>query len=91
MVFDPFDMSVIEVRWNGVLSAWPSRSTSAATPTPRPGPSTCRPARATGIDYLAVIAAEHKAARAQRIRYDALGTGTQPAAGQETAEPEARK
>jgi putative transposase len=34
-VFDPFDLAVIEVRWNGRPYAWQSRSTSAGTPIPR--------------------------------------------------------
>lgn len=34
------------------------------------------PPLATGIDYLAIIAAEHEeSARRHRIRYDALGSG----------------
>ena len=92
LVFDPFDMSVIEVRWNGVLCgmAVPQHIRRHSHPKARPE-TPAGPPPETGIDYLAVIAAEHNAARAQRIRYDALDTGTQPAAGQETAEPEAGK
>ena len=38
LVFDPFDLAVIEVRWNNRPMGRPCRSRSAATPIPRPAP-----------------------------------------------------
>jgi putative transposase len=76
-VFDPFDLTRVEVRWNG-------RPYGLATPHqvsrhshPKAKPETpAAPAPATGIDYLGIIAAEHEeATRRQRIRYDALRGG----------------
>lgn len=89
-VFDPFDLSVIEVRWNGKPFglARPQRIGRHSHPKARPeAPGSAPPA--TGIDYLAIIAAEHEAAsRRDRIRYGALaGDGQdeqeQPGPGQE--------
>ena len=76
-VFDPFDLTRVEVRWNG-------RPYGLATPHqvsrhshPKAKPETpAAPPPATGIDYLGIIAAEHEeAARRHRIRYDALRGG----------------
>ena len=76
-VFDPFDLTRVEVRWNG-------RPYGLATPHqvsrhshPKAKPETpAAPAPATGIDYLGIIAAEHEeATRRHRIRYDALRGG----------------
>lgn len=87
LVFDPFGMTVIEVRWNGAPCgmAVPQHIRRHSHPKARPE-TPAGPPPETGIDYLAIIAAEHKAARAQRIRYDALA-GTRPAEGPQTAEP----
>jgi putative transposase len=84
LIFDPFDMTVIEVRWNGTPCgiAVPQHIHRHSHPKARPE-TPAGPPPATGIDYLAVIAAEHKAARAQRIRYDALTPGQDQAAGSE--------
>ena len=86
-VFDPFDLTVLEIRWNGVpcrdrgpaegRPALPPQGETRgpAAPAPRPGSTTS-----------AIIGAEHEeAARRHRIRYDALGTGTQPADRTRTA------
>jgi putative transposase len=75
-VFDPFDMSVLEVRWNGRPhgTAVPQETGRHCHPKARPEqPGT--PPPATGIDYLALIRAEHEQAERRRIRYDALGEG----------------
>ena len=37
-VFDPFDLTVVEIRWNGTPSGWRSRGRSAGIPIPRPNP-----------------------------------------------------
>ena len=73
-VFDPFDLAVVEVRWNG--RPWglarPQRIGRHSHPKARPE-TPAAPPPGTGIDYLGIIAAEHdEAARRHRIRYDAL-------------------
>ena len=78
-VFDPFDLTVIEVRWNGRPDG-PGRPAADRPALPPQGPTPETPSRAaarpTGIDYLGILAAEHdEAARRHRIRYDALGRG----------------
>jgi putative transposase len=75
-VFDPFDLSVLEIRWNGAPHglARPQRIGRHSHPRARPEqPGT--PPPPTGIDYLALIRAEHEQAARDRIRYDALGGG----------------
>src|SRR6266496_4246359 len=73
-VFDPFDLTVLEIRWNGSPYglAVPRVIGRHSHPKAKPEePGT--PPPATGIDYLAIIAAEHEeSARRHRIRYDAL-------------------
>jgi putative transposase len=74
--FDPFDLSVIEVRWNGRPHglAAPQRIGRHSHPKAKPEqPGT--PPPPTGIDYLGLIRAEHEQAARMRIRYDALAGG----------------
>ena len=76
-VFDPFDMSVLEVRWNGRPhgTAVPRETGRHSHPKAKPEQPDVPPAP-TGIDYLGLIRAEHEeAARRDRIRYDALAAG----------------
>jgi putative transposase len=73
-VFDPFDLAVIEIRWNGTPHglAVPRQVGRHSHPKARPEEPDIPPP-ATGIDYLGIIRAEHEeAARRNRIRYDAL-------------------
>ena len=87
-VFDPFDLTVLEIFWNGSPygTAVPRVIGRHSHPKAKPEePGT--PPPATGIDYLAIIAAEHaEAVRRHRIRYDALdsdsGDGDAREAGQ---------
>ena len=82
-VFDPFDLSVIEVRWNGRPHglATPQRIGRHSHPKAKPEqPGT--PPPPTGIDYLGLIRAEHEQAARMRIRYDALAGGA-PDEGQQ--------
>ena len=39
LIFDPFDLASIEVRWRAAPPGRPSRTSSTVTPTPRPAPS----------------------------------------------------
>ena len=76
-VFDPFDLTVVEVRWNGKPYglAKPQHIGRHSHPKAKPE-DPAAPAPATGIDYLGIIADEHEqAARRHRIRYDALRRG----------------
>jgi putative transposase len=73
-VFDPFDLTRVEIRWNGKPYglATPHQVTRHSHAKAKPE-APAAPPPATGIDYLGIIAAEHEqAARRHRIRYDAL-------------------
>ena len=87
-VFDPFDLTVVEVRWNGTPYGLAVPQHIGRHSHPKAKPETpAAPPPATGIDYLAIIAAEHQAAaRRHRIRYDALAGGdsqNQPAGSEQ--------
>jgi putative transposase len=84
-VFDPFDLAIVEVRWNGKPYglAKPQQIRRHSHPKAKPE-APAEPPPATGIDYLGIIAAEHEeAARRHRIRYDALAEGPAPEPGPE--------
>jgi putative transposase len=76
-VFDPFDLTVLEIRRDGRPCglAVPRQIGRHSHPKAKPEePGT--PPPATGIDYIGIIAADHaEAARRHRIRYDALADG----------------
>ena len=76
LVFDPFDLTRIEVRWNGKPMGLASPQQIRRHSHPRARPETpAAPPAPTGIDYLAIIAAEHQAAQRNRINYGALAAG----------------
>jgi putative transposase len=71
LVFDPFDLTRIEVRWHG-------RSMGQAVPhvigrhvhaKARPDDTTTPQPVATGIDYLHLVEAQHTAELAHRVQY----------------------
>jgi len=78
-VFDPFDLTAIEIRWAG-------RSMGAGVPHvigrhthPKARPEAAPPPAVTGIDYLGLLADRHAvdlAEHAPRIDYSALTTAT---------------
>jgi putative transposase len=79
-VFDPFDLTRIEVRWHGKPYglAVPRQIGRHAHPKARPEQPAATPPAATGVDYLGILAAEHDAAQRRRINYGALaGDGGQ--------------
>jgi len=79
-VFDPFDLTRIEVRWRGKPYglAVPRQIGRHAHPKARPEQPITQPPAATGVDYLGILAAEHDAAQRRRINYGALaGDGGQ--------------
>ncbi|MGH9057982.1 MAG: DDE-type integrase/transposase/recombinase [Acidimicrobiales bacterium] len=69
LLFDPFDLSDIEVRYQGrpMGKAIPRRITRHTHPKARP--ETPPPPRASGIDYLGLVAARVAAETARRIAY----------------------
>jgi putative transposase len=82
LVFDPFDLTRVEVRWHGrpMGPAVPHRigphvhaKAQSDDTTPPPAP--------TGIDYLRLVEAHHTAELAERLRYSQLPDGPLP--GQE--------
>ncbi len=77
VVFDPFDLTTLEVRYQGrpMGLAIPHRIGRHVHPDARPDLPPA-PAPPTGIDYLALVAAQHRAELAVRINYtDLASTG----------------
>jgi putative transposase len=73
VVFDPFDLTTLEVRYQGrpMGLAVPHRIGRHVHPDARPDLPP-PPAAATGIDYLGLVAAQHRAELATRINYTEL-------------------
>ena len=73
VVFDPFDLTALQVRYQGrpMGTAIPHRIGRHVHPDAHPETSPA-PAPATGIDYLALVAAQHREQNAQRINYNDL-------------------
>src|SRR5690348_8886199 len=75
LVFDPFDLTVLWVRSGGkdAGTATPHHITRHARPKARPEPLPGDDApRATGIDYLTLLGAQHGKQAAGRVSYAAL-------------------
>jgi putative transposase len=75
LVFDPFDLTVLQVRSGGkdAGTATPHHVTRHAHPKARPEPLPGDDApRATGIDYLALLGEQHDRQVAGRVNYAAL-------------------
>ena len=74
-MFDPFDLTTLEVRYQGrpMGQAVPHRIGRHVHPDARPDlpPPVASP---TGIDYLALVAAQHRQLLAARINYTDLPT-----------------
>lgn len=73
LVFDPLDLTAIEVRWHGRVmgQAIPHRIGRHVHHKARPDDTTPPPAP-TGIDYLRLVEAQHTAELAERLRYSQL-------------------
>ena len=81
-VFDPFDLTVLEIFWNGSPYGLAVPRKIGRDSHPKAKPEVPGAAAGDGIDYLAIIAAEHaEAARRHRIRYDALAGDGDRASG----------
>ena len=76
VVFDPFDLTTLQIRYQGrsMGIAVPHRIGRHVHPDARPELPPA-PATPTGIDYLALVAAGHRAQLAARINYTDLPTG----------------
>jgi putative transposase len=76
VVFDPFDLTRLQIRYQGrpMGTAVPHRIGRHVHPDAHPDTAPA-PAPAVGIDYLALIAAQHHQHVAQRINYTDLPTG----------------
>ena len=75
LVFDPFDLTVLQVRSGGrdAGTATPHHITRHSHPKARPEPLPGDDApRATGIDYLALLGEQHDRQAAARVNYAAL-------------------
>ncbi len=75
VVFDPFDLTTLQIRYQGrsMGIAVPHRIGRHVHPDARPELPPA-PATPTGIDYLALVAAGHRAELAARINYTDLPT-----------------
>lgn len=75
LVFDPFDLTVIEVRYGGrkMGRAVPVVIGRHSHPAARPEPGTEAPVAATGIDYLSLVEARADAELSQGISYAGIG------------------
>jgi putative transposase len=74
LVFDPFDLTAIEVRWGDepMGLAVPQVIGRHAHPKAKPEQPDVDPPSRSGIDYLQLLADRHEADLARRINYDAL-------------------
>ena len=74
LVFDPFDLAVIEVRWNNrpMGVAVPVKIGRHAHPAARPE-TPAAPEAGTGIDYLSLVEARRDRSNDARISYAGIG------------------
>jgi putative transposase len=74
LVFDPFDLTSIEVRWHGrpMGHAVPQRIGRHVHAKARPDETTESEPSKTGIDYLHLVEAQHAAELAERVQYSQL-------------------
>ena len=88
LVFDPFDLTTIDVRYNGrsVGQAVPRRIGRHAHPHARPDQA-APPVEPSGIDYLRLIEARHDDTTRRRIAYSGLEQPTSEASTPGSDEP----
>jgi putative transposase len=91
LVFDPFDLTTIEVRYRGTPHglALPHRITRHSHPKARPEITENPPPAPTGINYLGIVATTHRNDLGGHINYDALTRHDATAPGPEETLPEA--
>ena len=92
LVFDPFDMTRLEVYWQGrkAGTAVPQVIGRHAHPKAPPDEDDPQPAGLTGIDYLKLVSDAGNAALADRLRLSALDGSEDPPGdgGGEAKEPD---
>jgi putative transposase len=91
LVFDPFDLTFLRVRLEGADAgtALPFQINRHSHPKARPEVPAEEPTPSTGIDYLALIDAQHAADLANKVNYAAFGPPPeQPADLSDTASPD---
>jgi putative transposase len=78
VVFDPFDLTELQVRYQGraIGTAVPHRISRHVHPDAGPEPTHAQAAPATGIDYLRLVADRHTAALTERVHYARLPNDT---------------
>jgi putative transposase len=89
LVFDPFDLTVLQVRSGGkdAGTATPHHITRHSHPKARPEPLPGDDApRATGIDYLSLLGDQHDRHLAGRVNYAALGPASPGSDGEDAGE-----
>jgi putative transposase len=89
LVFDPFDLTVMEVRWNGkpMGLAVPHKLSRHAHPKATPETPEAQPAARTGIDYLRLLDDTRTKDLGKKINYTALFTD-EPSREQTPGPPE---
>lgn len=95
LLFDPFDLTAIEVRWQNRAMGTAIPHTIGRHTHHKARPEAGEPAKGsvaapTGIDYLGLVAARHRDELAQRLRYSAFDTRLDEHTEQET-EPAASR
>jgi putative transposase len=91
LVFDPFDLTVLQVRSGGkdAGTATPHHITRHSHPKARPEPLPGDQApRATGIDYLSLLGDQHDRHLAGRVNYAALGPASPGSDGEDSGDGE---
>jgi putative transposase len=91
LVFDPFDLTVLQVRSGGkdAGTATPHHITRHSHPKARPEPLPGDEApRATGIDYLSLLGDQHDRHLAGRVNYAALGPASPGSGGEDSGDGE---
>lgn len=80
LVFDPFDLTGVEVRWHGrsMGQAIPHRIGRHVHRKARPDDTTPPAPAATGIDYLRLVETQHTGELADKLRYAQLDDGQLP-------------
>ena len=80
MLFTPFDLTVVEVEWQGKPMGHAAPHHIGRHVHPAVKPAATGPVEPTGIDYLQLLEATHHAEVGQAINFDALArTPTIPA------------
>ena len=89
LVFDPFDLTRIEVRWQGrpMGIAVPHKIGRHVHHAARPEPGGPTAPGTTGIDYLRLVEAQHTAELAQRTSYAGIAEPTARRARPRPADP----